>query len=79
MLTNVEITQRREGLRMQRKELAKLAPCSETTLWHIEAGLGCRTDTLKRLEAALIAQELAMRDYLVALHPIEASAAEAAA
>lgn len=69
-----EIKARCAAIRLQRRELALAAPCSETTVYNLFRGDAGHTDTLKRLAGALVAEELKLRDHLLALHPVAGAA-----
>jgi hypothetical protein len=71
MLEASQIKARCAAIRLQGKELAGASRCSMTTVYSLFRGDGGRTDTLSRLTAALEAEELRLRDHLLALHPLE--------
>lgn len=72
MMDPAEIKARSAAIRLSGKDLAQAAPCSLTTVYNLFSGDAGRSDTLKRIGAALVAEELRMRDHLLALHPVAA-------
>lgn len=80
MLEMAEIERRRDALRFPIEELAKAAGCNPNTAGPALKGkTSPRHDTVVSMTRALIAEELRLRDYLLALHPIQThSSGEAA-
>jgi predicted transcriptional regulator len=76
MIEGISIRERCEAIGLQRRELASEARCAEGTIHNIFTGKACRTDTLARIGAALVARELAIRDHLLALHPVQPNQGE---
>lgn len=70
MIEAAEIKARCAVIRLQGKQLARAAPCSLTTVYNLFRGDAGRTDTLKRIAGALEREELALRNHLLALHPL---------
>lgn len=69
MLSLAEIEQRRSRIRFPIEELAERGGCNPNTAGQALAGKRSpRLDTLLGLERGLIAEEMALRDYLVGLH-----------
>lgn len=66
-----EIRERAEAIRLGKKELSDLSGLSERTTGQImREQRSPRLDNLQALERALLAQELSLRDYLIALHGV---------
>lgn len=76
MIEAAEIKARCGAIRLQGKDLALRAGCSITTVYNLFRGDGSRTDTVKLLTGALVAEELRLRDHLLALHPVAREAAQ---
>lgn len=75
-----DIAERARRIRLTVRELTRKAGCGENTA---QRTLSLRTDprhsTLVALEDAVVTEELRLRDYLVALHPLEARRQDEAA
>lgn len=71
-----QITDRIARVRLPQKALADRAALDEDT---VSRALTNKTDprnsTLEKIERALTAEEIDLRDHLLALHPVERSAA----
>lgn len=70
MIDAAEIKTRCAIIRLHGKDLARAAPCSITTVYSLFRGDGAQANTLKRVAGALVAEELRLRDHLLALHPL---------
>lgn len=74
-----EIVTRAKKIGYGAKDLAADAGVAESTVHRGIHGLGdSRMGTYRRLLAAVIAKEIELRDYLLALHPVETHKLEAA-
>lgn len=71
MMQPEEIRDRCAAIRLPRQELAQRAPCSPVTVRRVFSGKTSRTDSLDRLGATVVAEELRLRNYLLELHPVE--------
>lgn len=64
-----EIATRAAAVRLDKKELAALAQVSHKQVVQITRGTASpRLNTLQAIEAAMLAEELRLRDYLIGLH-----------
>lgn len=70
----VQLKERAENIRLRMNNLAALAgvPPSTAHARHSDGtARDVRSSTLKKLTDAQIAEEIRLRDYLLALHPVE--------
>jgi transcriptional regulator with XRE-family HTH domain len=73
------IAERRQAIRWSDKDLGKAAGLAENTVYRTLAGITRpMMDTADALTGALIAEELRLRDYLLALHPVATTELEKA-
>lgn len=74
MIEPSEIERRRKAIRLQRGELATAAHCDQNTVSKVLLGkTGTRVTTLTAMSNALVAEEIRLRDYLLAVHPLQHS------
>jgi predicted transcriptional regulator len=72
-----EIEQRRQRIRLPKKALAQRAGLDQGTVGRaLEAETNPLRGTVEKIEREILAEELALRDHLVALHPLPADAVE---
>ncbi len=76
MIEAAEIKTRSAAIRWPGQDLAHAAGCGVTTVYNVFRGDGSRTDTLKLMAGALVAEELRLRDHLLALHPLQGEGAQ---
>lgn len=73
------ILERARAIRLDKKALGAHAGISQKQTGLIMRGESSpRLDTFHKLESALIAEELRLRDYLLSIHPIETKREDAA-
>jgi hypothetical protein len=70
-LQPTEIQARCAALRLHPREVAALASCHHNTVRGILRGAGAQGRTLARVFAAIEGEELRLRNYLLALHPVK--------
>ena len=67
---------RADRIRLKRKDLARLAGLSQMTIGRtLNGDTSPILSTLDRIEEALVAEEISLRDYLLSLHPRREEAA----
>lgn len=72
MLTMEQIEARRRRIGLNVEDLARAAGCNPNTAGPALSGKRLpRGGTWQKLSDALIAQEIALRDHLLALHPVK--------
>lgn len=80
MLEMAQIEARRRRIRFSVEDLAASANCNPNTAGPALSGKrDPRHATHKALSEALVSEEIVLRDYLLALHPIQDSTEERAA
>jgi predicted transcriptional regulator len=66
-----DLARRVKAIRLATRELGQLACVDNMTVRRVADGTSDpRVSTLEKIEAALVAEELRLRDYLVALHGV---------
>lgn len=73
------IMERASAVRLDKKALATMAGLSQKSVgMTLREQSSPRFSNLQKMEAALLAEELRMRDYLLSLHPVHNNAEKAA-
>lgn len=76
-MVSIPIAKRVERLRLRKNEIAKATNLHENTVnraLSIEPKIQAATQ--RRIDDAVTAEELSLRDYLLALHPLHTAAAQ---
>jgi hypothetical protein len=69
-----QIAERSEAIRLDKKALARLAKLSQkSTGMTLRGQSSPRLNNLQALERAIVAEEIRLRDYLLAIHPLSTS------
>jgi hypothetical protein len=75
MIDVVEIQTRCRAIRLRRGTLAEIAQRHPNTVARMFSGASVTTGNLLAVTAALEAEEIRLRDYLLELHPLKENAA----